>query len=418
MQFSHSGSYTQKVGSQSRRNALVTLFFCIAQTFLAEAILSLQFAVAQSAPQLSSSQSSENRFYDFSRVDKLLRDSLSHFDGGCALVLIHDGRVIYEKGFGTVTADSVMPIASASKWLSGALLLTLVDDRKLALSDSIGKYLQYLSGTKATITVRQLFSHTSGFAGEVPIMRDMKLTMKNAAYAICQERLKYKPGTAFAYGGASMQVGGRIVEIAGGKSWEKLFQERLAKPLGMTHTNFYGLGATENPLVAGSAQSSARDYARFLQMLVNKGVWNGRRVLSESAINEMLSNQAGCVPVMKQYQQVLDPADISMNLTSEKADYGVGVWRISIEPSLMLLAQSTLCELSSQGRLGFSPWIDVQRGIIGVLATQTPLRKMAPTYRTLRKLLREILPVPTSAMAHVNLNATTATATTSSVRKR
>ena len=409
-QLSHIGSFLQKNGLQSRCSRLRTALLFVAQTFLSVSFVSVPYVI---------SQTSETHHYDFSRVDKLLRDSLSHFDGGCALVLIHDGRIIYEKGFGGVTADSVMPIASASKWLSGALLLTLVDEHKLALSDSIGKYLQYLSGTKATITVRQLFSHTSGFAGEIPVMRDMNLTMKNAAYAICQERLKYKPGTAFAYGGASMQVGGRIVEIAGGKPWAQLFQERLAKPLGMTHTNFYGLGVTENPLVAGGAQSSARDYARFLQMLVNKGVWNGRKVLSETAISEMLSNQAGCVPVMKQFQQAAyDPADVSMHHTSPKADYGVGVWRIAAEPSPILLAPGALCELSSQGRLGFSPWIDVQRGVIGVLATHTPLRKMAPTYRALRKLLREILPLPASVMAHLSLSATTATTTTSSVRKR
>lgn len=100
------------------------------------------------------SQTPETHYYDFSRVDKLLRDSLSHFDGGCALIMMQDGKVLFEKGFGAVGVDSVMPIASASKWLAGALLMTLVDDHKLSLSDSIGKYLQYLSGTKATITVR------------------------------------------------------------------------------------------------------------------------------------------------------------------------------------------------------------------------------------------------------------------------
>jgi CubicO group peptidase (beta-lactamase class C family) len=383
----------------------------MALLFVAQTLLSVSFV---SVPYIFS-QTPETHFHDFSRVDKLLRDSLSRFDGGCALILIRDGKIIYDKGFGAITTDSVMPIASASKWLSGALLLTLVDEHKIALSDSIGKYLRYLSGTKATISVRQLFSHTSGFAGEIPVMRDMKLTMKNAVYAICQERLKYKPGAAFAYGGASMQIGGRIVEIVGQKSWEQLFQERIAKPLGMAHTNFYGLGVTDNPLVAGGAQSSARDYARFLHMLTNKGVWNGRRILSDAAINEMLTNQAGCVPVLKQYQQQVFDTDFT---AAEKADYGVGAWRVSAESSVMILPQN-LCEVSSQGRMGFTPWIDMQRGVIGVLATYTPLRQIVPTYRSLRKLLRDIVPIsPTAAIAHANLNATAATVTTSSVRKR
>jgi CubicO group peptidase (beta-lactamase class C family) len=205
------------------------------------------------------------------------------------------------------------------------------------------------------------------------------------------------------------------VEIVGQKSWEQLFQERIAKPLGMAHTNFYGLGVTDNPLVGGGAQSSARDYARFLHMLMNKGVWNGRRILSEAAINEMLTNQAGCVPVLKQYQQQVFDTDFT---TAEKADYGVGAWRVSAESSVMMLPQN-LSEVSSQGRMGFTPWIDMQRGVIGVLATYTPLRQIAPTYRSLRKLLRDIVPIsPTAVIAHANLNATAATVTTSSVRKR
>ncbi|MFY8000920.1 MAG: serine hydrolase domain-containing protein [Candidatus Kapaibacteriota bacterium] len=365
----------------------------------------------------------EAHHYDFSRVDKLLHDSLGRFDDGCALIIMQDGKVLYEKGFGTVGVESVMPIASASKWLSGALLLTLVDEHKIALSDSIGKYLQYLSGAKATITVRQLFSHTSGFAGEIAVMRDMKLSMKNAVYAICQEPLKYKPGTAFAYGGASMQIGGRIAELVGGKSWEQLFQDRIAKPLGMANTSFYGLGVTDNPLVAGGAKSSAREYMRFLQMISNKGMWQGRRILSEAACLEMMKNHAAGTNVLKQYQQNSATTDS----IKEKADYGIGVWRVCAENNApftqMLLSQvmplHNLLELSSQGRNGFTPWYDMKRNIVGVLATKTPLRKMNPTYRALKRLLREIVPLPQVIAVSPNPPAATTSATTThTVRKR
>jgi CubicO group peptidase (beta-lactamase class C family) len=271
--------------------------------------------------------------------------------------------------------------------------------------------------------VRQLFSHTSGFAGEIAVMRDMKLSMKNAVYAICQEPLKYKPGTAFAYGGASMQIGGRIAELVGGKSWEQLFQDRIAKPLGMANTSFYGLGVTDNPLVAGGAKSSAREYMRFLQMISNKGMWQGRRILSEAACLEMMKNHAAGTNVLKQYQQNSATTDS----IKEKADYGIGVWRVCAENNApftqMLLSQvmplHNLLELSSQGRNGFTPWYDMKRNIVGVLATKTPLRKMNPTYRALKRLLREIVPLPQVIAVSPNPPAATTSATTThTVRKR
>lgn len=393
MQLSHITISCKKNGLQRRSDALLSL--CLL-TVLVCCLVPYFLAAQQSSPQVSNTAPhnfSDTHHDDFSRLekhlDKLFRDSLVRFDGGCALLLAHDGKIVFDKGYGSVSSDSVLPIASASKWLASALLMTFVDAHKISLSDPIGKYLRYLSGTKATITVRQLFSHTSGFAGEIPVMRNTSLTMKNAVYAICQERLKYKPGTAFAYGGASMQIGGRIVEIVGGKSWEQLFQERIARPLGMTHTTFYGLGVTENPLVAGGAKSSARDYLRFVQMIANKGVWQGKRILSEQAIAEMMSNHAGYLPVLKQYQQTHS----DLTGTGEKANYGIGVWRLCMEPIGSVPQPFDLIDISSQGRLGFTPWYDVRRNIIGILATATPLRKMNPTYRSLKKAIRETVPV-------------------------
>ncbi len=362
----------------------------------------------------SSPTSAAFHAYDFTPVEQLLRDSLKNFDGGCSVLLMQNGRVIYEKNFGTMNADTVIPVASASKWLAGALLMTFVDEGKLALRDPASKYLQYLVGTKAGITVQQLFAHTSGYAGEIAVMRDMKIPMKDAAYRISTERLQYTPGTRFAYGGASMQLGGRILEIVGEKSFEELFQERLAQPLGMVHTSFYGLGKTQNPLLAGGAKSSAREYARFLQMLMNKGVWQGKRILSETAITEMHSNQAGRVPVLRRLQST----SATLTQTSEIANYGLGVWRVcaslptgistafsspnstqssptlvpTLAPPQTTSATVELIELNSQGRFGFSPWIDVRRNVIGVFSTYTPQDKMQATYKRMKQLLRDIIP--------------------------
>jgi CubicO group peptidase (beta-lactamase class C family) len=262
-----------------------------------------------------------------------------------------------------------------------------VEEGKISLDDPASKYLRYLTGTKAKITIRQLFSHTSGFAGEIPAMRDMKLTMKDAAYRISTEPLVYPSGMNFAYGGASMQLGGRILEIVGGKPFEQLFQERIAQPLGMRNTSFYGLGKTQNPLLAGGAKSTAREYMRFLQMLQNKGMWysrHPRRILSESSIAAMHSNQAGFVPILRRLQST----SANLTLTSELANYGLGIWRVSPTPT----PSEDMIEVSSQGRFGFSPWLDARRNLVGILATYTPQARMQATYKRIKQALREIIP--------------------------
>jgi CubicO group peptidase (beta-lactamase class C family) len=335
--------------------------------------------------QSSSMLAQQSITFDFSAIEKLLRDSATRFDGGCALLILKDGKVVYEKNVGKITADSVIPIASASKWLASALFMSFVDEGRITIYDSVKKFLPYFTGEKSGIRLKHLLSHTSGIVGEIAAMRDTSLTLKQSAAVIGARPLVYKTGTAFLYGGASMQVLGRIVEIVGGqRPFEALFQERIARPLGLVHTSFYGTGKTDNPLIGGGAKSSAREYARFLQMIADKGVWNGKRILSETATEVMEQDHTGGVAVANYVGGMILPKQ-----PTEKACYGLGLWRI-VQPHT-----GEVMEYNSQGKWGFSPWIDVQRGVIGVLATKSNLKIMMPTYRKLKHLLREIMPLHT-----------------------
>ena len=102
-----------------------------------------------------------------------------------ALVLIKDDKVIYRKSFGSHTADKVVPVASASKWLSGALIMTLVDEGKLSLDDTVSKYLPEFGGEKSNITIRHLFSHTSGLPSETRCRNDKRTTLERCATGNC-----------------------------------------------------------------------------------------------------------------------------------------------------------------------------------------------------------------------------------------
>jgi CubicO group peptidase (beta-lactamase class C family) len=290
-------------------------------------------------------------------------DSLAQMTGelglrSAGLVLRHHGRVVCTLYLGRGDASTPVLLVSAAKWLSAATILTLVDDGRLRLDDSVSRYLGYFKGPKRAITLRQLLSHTSGIPSYHPCMFQADLAMDECARAIAkQSTLVAPPGTSFHYGGAGFTVAGRVAEVADGRSWEQLFQARLARPLGLTHTSY---GAGSNPLLSeGTAYGTAEDYATFLQMILDGGVWQGRRVLSEAMVEELTRNQIEGVAIE----------------SSPRGDrtYGLGCWREVVDSTT-----GRAVVLTSPGAGGFVPWINRKRDLVGVVAVQDRIERVFP----------------------------------------
>lgn len=273
---------------------------------------------------------------------------------GAALLVAKDGKVVYERFFGTYTADTVVPIASSSKWLSGAVVMSLVDEGRLDLDAKVSKYLPQFTGQRGEMTVRQMFSHSSGLV-DFPGAWDYQITMAEYADRVAREGvMAAAPGTSVRYASASMQVVGAIAEKVTGKPWNQLFKERIADPCDMPATTFVVNPANRNPLLAGGARSSLRDYAHFLEMLANKGVYKGRRVLSEAAVREMQKDQTGALPLVR----------ASNDRMGRASHYGIGQW-LDIQAS-----DGRTIQVSSPGAFGFRPWINLDRGVYGVFMMQ------------------------------------------------
>lgn len=326
--------------------------------------------------------------YNFSAVDTLLHDSLSVSGGlnrGYALILIKDGMVIYDSAFGTnYSLERVVPIASATKWLSGSVIMSLVDDGLISLDDAIGEWFPEAPAAKRGITIRQLFSLTAGFPGEAEYYNDRTLTLTTAVDSILERvELVIPPGSGFLYAGSSMQVAGRIAELATGKPWDTIFAERIARPLGMSGTDYEGLGETDNPQIAGGAQSSALDYARFLRMIATGGLAeDGSRVLSEDAVATMLADQTNGLPIIYSPYTAYEYIDPLI----PNSRYGIGLWR---ETSAFDTAASP--DLTSPGAFGFGPWYDPDRNLIGVFSVLSLQQQTAPTYFRMKKLVIEAI---------------------------
>jgi CubicO group peptidase (beta-lactamase class C family) len=273
---------------------------------------------------------------------------------GGVLLAARGDTVLHEQAFGKMTTRTVIPIASASKWLTSATLMTFVDEGRLALDDSVARFLPSFTGAKRDVTVRELLSHTTGLP-PASCEGDPSTTLAACVRSIARDGdPTATPGSAFHYSGVGFVIAGRLIEKLNGTSFEQAFEARLARPLGMTHTRFDGSRRphNRNPAPAASASSTVDDYARFLAMLAHDGTAGDRRILSAASVAEIERDQ---VPG-------LDTRDDGAVQITGIPTYGLGVWRDIVGPD------DAIQVVSGSGALGFYPWIDRGRGTYGIVA--------------------------------------------------
>jgi CubicO group peptidase (beta-lactamase class C family) len=249
-----------------------------------------------------------------------------------------------------MTPDTIFQIYSMSKAVTSVAAMMLVEDGKLALDDPVSKYIHSFANAKVgvdpsdeagkhplrleplkrPITIRDLLRHTSGitygFFGETVVQKlyaDPLLyagDFDNAEFAdrIAVLPLADQPAVRWNYS-HSTDVLGRVVEVASGQTLYQFEKQRLFDPLGMSETTYHLADETKWPRLAkpfpadrfrvagirdptlprrwesGGAGlvSTAGDYARFLQMLLNGGELDGKRYLKAETVAQMTSDQIG-----------------------------------------------------------------------------------------------------------------------------
>lgn len=295
----------------------------------------------------------------FDALEKRIQDTVTEIGlPGASLLVVHSGELVEQQTWGEYTLDTKVPIASASKWFSGALLMTLVDDGLLELDEPVQSYVAELQGTPhGRLTLRQMLSFTTGLVSEdrVPCYASADFTLQECVLQFVKQPLAHQPGAQYRYHSGHLMMAGALAELVTGQSFEELFQERIAVPLGMSSTRFlHNKDPARTPVTfpnpAGGAVSTLGDYARFLEMLVNDGLApNGTRILTPESIAEMETNQTEGLPMRGSAFRV-----------NTKAPYGLGHWIDWTYPD-----GSTMVD-SSPGKFGFRGWIDRANGIFGV----------------------------------------------------
>ena len=334
----------------------------------------------------------------YSKLDDWMEANTKEMGGRAILVIYKNDSIIYNKSVSDMnrrqktmnkyvakkqgkdanleefTVDSRQLVASCSKWFSAALIMTFVDDGKLRLSDTVGAYLPVLSAHgKGDITISECLSHLTGI--KAPPLKESLKGMKNitsmdqAIEEIANLPMEGKPGKTFHYSSVGLQIAGSVIEKISGKSFETLFAERIAQPLGLKNTDF---GRRAVTLPAGGASSTPVDYLSFLTMILHKGHFNGKQILSEKSVNEMEINR-------------IDP-DVKIGYTpAEELDYGYGEWVSKNSPAGIPGKWVT-----SPGLFGSFPWVDNENNYCAFLMTfYMPNKGRQNRYFELKKLVDE-----------------------------
>ena len=242
-----------------------------------------------------------------------------------------------------MATDALFWIASQSKPMTAAAFMMLVDEGKVSLNDPVEKYLPEFKGQMLAverdaehvllrkpahpITVREVLSHTSGLPFSSPMEQPTLdgLPLRDAVRSYAMVPLQFPPGTKYQYSNAGINTAGRIIEVVSGMAYEQFMEGRLFRPLGMKDTTFWpdeqqvkrlaksyksnrektGLEETpitqlryplsdrgnRYPMPAGGLFSTATDTAQFCRMILNDGMCDGKRLLSENAVRELTRRQ-------------------------------------------------------------------------------------------------------------------------------
>jgi CubicO group peptidase (beta-lactamase class C family) len=265
---------------------------------------------------------------------------------GLAVVVVKDGKVVHSKGYGVrevgkptpVDAHTLFSIGSISKSFTALALGLLVEEGKLSWDDPVSQHLPYFQMydpyVTRELTVRDLLTHRSGLPD---VSGGILWYGSDYSREEVLKRVRHiKPVSSFrgtyAYQNVMYMAAGEVVRAVSGKSWDDFIRERLFTPLGMEESQslFRDLKKANNVALphvridgkpvaiayrdsdalgpAGSILSNVHDMARYMQLLLAEGTFDGKKLYGEGVARELFTPQT-VVPVPTSSRPELKPFD-------------------------------------------------------------------------------------------------------------
>ena len=361
------------------------------------ALLCLSLAALLSAAALSLAAQPQGDVPEFPAVTSAMKECIAKKDvaGVVTLVATRD-KILHCSAVGQADVAAAAPmrpetigwIASMTKPVTASAILMLQDEGKLSVDDPVAKYIPQLAALKTAdgkpgnLTLRHLLTHTSGMSEATAEESKDARTLADLIPHFAAKPLKFEPGTKWQYCQSAINTLGRIVEVASGQSFPEFLEKRLFGPLGMKDTTFYPTPeqaariakaykvadgkleevavkgdydfrrANRYPAANGGLYSTAPDYARFCQMILNQGALDGKQYLKPESVKLMTTIQTG---------------DLKTGFT-EGNGWGLG-WCVVRQPQGPTAALSP-GTFGHGGAYGTQAWIDPVKQVIYVVMVQ------------------------------------------------
>ncbi len=235
---------------------------------------------------------------NFSEVEQLMLNNQRVLGDDQSLMIYRDGKIIYQKTLGSFRPNEQVQLGEVSQWFTAALVMKMVEEGTISLDDKVGKYLPiFPKWMKGYITIRHCLNHTTGIQGDRTgasklLQKKNFTTLEEEVNYYAEKRdIEKNPGEWFIYNRMGPTIAGRVLEVATKKKFDRLIQEKLFRPMGFRLTSFTNFTSAISPFDGG--KSTPAELMGFLSMLLNKGIYLGKQILSEASVNELFKIQTG-----------------------------------------------------------------------------------------------------------------------------
>ena len=184
-------------------------------------------------------------------IDNLVQETYKPTEPGAAVIVVRDGKILFRKGQGManlelgvqIEPDMVFRLGSITKQFTAVAILMLAEQSKLALDDSIAKFLPDYPTLDHLITIEHLLTHTSGIKSytdmpECPPIWRKDLTVEELIDFFKYQPMQFAPGKRWAYNNSGFIMLGAIIEKVSGQTYEQFIQQNIFDPLGMKHSYY------------------------------------------------------------------------------------------------------------------------------------------------------------------------------------
>jgi CubicO group peptidase (beta-lactamase class C family) len=317
---------------------------------------------------------------------------------GALLLVVHRGKIVRQEAYGLSDVEGRIPfhtntlcwLASITKPVTVAAAMKLVEQGKLALEDSVEKYLPEFKDQKAAdgrhyaVTIRQLMSHNSGVR-RGPSLRPnfffepvwLGRSLAEVVHEMASTQLEFVPGQKFQYSNGALYVLARIIEIQTGKSYAGFMQETLFQPLEMNDTYFV-IPASQAGRTAVVYRNGKGKPVTFCRYDPN---WKISMTMPDGGLFSTAGDIAKFVQMfLDNNGSVLSRESVKAMLTEQPSGWGLG-WELEADGVY-----------GHDGSSGTRAWADPKTGLIGILFCQMQdSARVDPLQNRVRDAIRSAL---------------------------